>query len=290
MTLGVRDYRWDGEIAPFATVFEGLRPSGSYRAVLGGVPHDFEVATRADYEAVLRASESLPDGAALEDYPALVAVVQAHWHAAGNNGCHFAMHLSEHRGRFGWETWVMDDRGSSAATADAIADMAEQCREPVEVDVLSFVLPHVATPHALGDVVRLLGARRGWKLVENADPRNGDLALLGLSVAIGLGHWSEILGFGLGAPLAHTRRAPFTELAIRAKPPRKARQNHRANMADVPLNQDSATIKLWGDKTERCRAERLGDEQDARGKARVTTVVQIDGRRSRHEHGLEHDS
>ncbi|MEA2188180.1 MAG: hypothetical protein QOK16_3191 [Solirubrobacteraceae bacterium] len=277
VTLTVRDYRWSGEIAPFVPVFECLRPSSSYRAVLGGVPHDFEVATRADYEAVLRASGSLPDGAALEDNPELVALVQAHWHAAGNNGCHFAMHLSEHRQRFGWETWVMDDRDSPAATADAIADTAESRLEPVEVDVLSFVLPHVETPRALGDVVRLLGARPGWNLVENAEPRSGDLALLGLSVGIDLGHWSEILGFGLGAPLAHTRRAPFTELAIRAKPPRRARPNHRAYMADVPLNQDSATIKLWGDETKRCRAERLGDEQDALGKARVTTVVRIDG-------------
>jgi hypothetical protein len=273
----VRDYRWTGEIAPFATVFDCLRPSSSYRAVLKGVPHDFDVATRSDYEAVLHASGSLPDGAALVDHPELVAVVQAHWHAAGNNGCHFAMHLSEHRERFGWETWVMADRGSPATTADAIAETTQQRLEPVEVDVLSFVLPHIETPRALGDVVRSLGGRAGWKLVENADPRDGDLALLGLSVGIDLGHWSEILGFGPGAPLAHTRRAPFTELAIRAKPPRRARRNHRAYMADVPLNQDSATIRLWGDATERCRAERLGDEQDARGKARVTTVVQIDG-------------
>jgi hypothetical protein len=270
----VQDYCWGGEIARFADVIERLQLSGTYRTTLKGVSHDFDVPTRDDYEEALRVCGHLGDGVALTEHPELVAVVQAHWHAAGYNGCRFAMHLSEHRERFGWETWVMADRDSPTAVADAIAERAAKRLAPVEVDVLSFVLPHVETARTLGDVTRSLGGRDGWKLVEDADPVDGGLALLGLTVGIDLGHWSEILGFGDGAPLAYTRRAPFTELAIRAKPPQRSRTNHRAYMADVRLDEDSRTIAQWGRETKRCRAERLGDEHDARGKARVTTVVQ----------------
>jgi hypothetical protein len=233
------------------------------------------VATRADYESALRATGDLPGGASLKDRPDLIAAVQAHWHAVGNNGCRFAMHLSERRERFGWETWVIGDRGGLAGTADAIATRTRQRLPPVEVDILSFVLPHIATSQALGDVVRSLGQREDWKLHEKADLSDDDAELLCLSVRVELGHWSEILGFGHGAPLAYTRRAPFTELAIRAKaPPRMARRDHRAYMADVPLDADTRTFGEWWKETERRRAERLGDEHNARGKARVTTVVE----------------
>jgi hypothetical protein len=273
VTTARQDYCWDGEIAQFADVFEGLHPTGSYSTTLNSVPHRFDVAVRADYEAAFRAAGRLTNQDAIEDHPELVAAVQAHWHASGHNGCRFAMYLSEHRERFGWETWVMARRSSAAVTAEAIGELARERIDPVEVDVLSVVLPHIDTPDGLGDIVRALGERDDWKLSEGEDPLDGDVALLGLSIGIDLGHWSEILGFGRGDPLAHTRQAPFTELAIRAKPPRNARQNQRAFMADVPLDEDSATIAKWGNETKRSRAQRLGDEHDTRGKAKWTTVV-----------------
>ena len=271
------DHRWTGEIDAYAPAFEQLHPTGAYRAVLAEVPQDFEVATRSDYEAALRASGKLAAGASIGDDPELVAAAQAHWHASGANGCHFAMHLSENRERFGWETWVLSDRGDVTATAEAIAEKAGERLAPVDVDVLSFLVPQMEKLEELGELVESLGLREGWKLTKLEDPLDADLVLLGLTVALDLGHWSEILGFGPGAGLANTRRAPFTELAIRAKPPRKARPNHRAYMADVPLDSDSATIALWKRNTHRWRAERLGDEHDARGKAKVTTVYRPTG-------------
>jgi hypothetical protein len=267
------DFCWGGEVAPLAGVFAQLEPTGTYRAVLGGVTRDFMVPTRSDYERVLRDTGSLAKDAALEDDPALVAVVQAHWHSVGHNGCRFAVHLSEHRQRFGWETWVLRDRGGTTATADAIAAVAHDRLEPVDVDVLSCILPRSDT-RALGDVVRSLGRRAGWKLTEKRDPLEHHLTLLCLSVEVDLGYWSEILGFGEGAALANTRRAPFTELVIRAKPPRGAQRKRRVNLADVPLDQDSSTVGRWGQETKRGRAERLGDAQNARGKARVTAVAE----------------
>lgn len=273
MTVAEEDYRWGGEIEPFADVFAGLRPTGSYSTIRDGVPHQFEVALRADYEAVLRTAGRLAGDEALEHCPELVAAVQAHWHAAGNNGCRFAMYLSEHRQRFGWETWVMARR-STIETAEAIAELARERIDPVDVDVLSVLLPYVNTAATLGEVVRMLGDQNGWLLVEGGDPSDRNVSLLGLTIGIEHGYRSEILGFGHGDVLAYTRRAPFTELAIRAKPPRNAREDRRAFMAHVPLDVDGITSGRWGTETKRSRAERLGDEHHARGKAKWTTVVQ----------------
>lgn len=119
-----------------------------------------------------------------------------------------------------------------------------------------------------------MSRRDDWRLAEGRDATDEGIDLLGLSIRIDLGFWSEILGFGQGDQLAHTRRAPFTELAIRAKPSRSARANKRAFMADVPLDEDSATLARWGKETKEARAQRLGDGHDARGKAKWTTVVQ----------------
>lgn len=274
MADAAQDYCWDGEIGPLRAVLESVRPSGVYRADHGGVSREFPVFSYADYETALRAGGALSSGSSLSDHPELIAVAQAHWHASGSNGCRFAMYLSEHRERFGWETWVMRERDTETATADAIAALTHERIDEVEVDVLSFLLPHVRTSAALGEMVVRLGQRDDWRLAEGQDPTDDGVGLLGLSIGIDLGFWSEVLGFGQGRPLAHTRQAPFTELAIRAKPPRSARANKRAFMADVPLDEDSATIARWGNETKRSRAQRLGDGHEARGKAKWTTVVQ----------------
>lgn len=266
------DYCWDGEVGSYAQILERVVPSGVYSATLDGVTRDFAIASRSDYEAALRAGSRLESDMSLDHEPELVAAVQAHWHASGSNGCRFAMYLSEHRERFGWETWVMASRDTAAGTAEAIAKLALERIDDVAVDVLSFVLPHVNTPAVLGEISGCLGDRDGWRLAQGRDATDDTIELLGLSVGIDLGFWSEILGFGQGEPLAYTRRAPFTELAIRAKPPRTARTNKRAFMADVPLD-DSVAFGQWGKETKRARAQRLGNDHDARGKAKWTTVV-----------------
>jgi hypothetical protein len=45
-------------------------------------------------------------------------------------------------------------------------------------------------------------------------------------------------------------------------------------MADIDANLGRDLTAAWWSETEQRRAERLGDEHDARGKAKVTTVVQ----------------
>ncbi|WP_354700526.1 hypothetical protein [Paraconexibacter sp. AEG42_29] len=274
MAVAGQDYRWNGEIGPLGEALGSVRPGATYSVTHGGISRAFTVAGRGDYEAALRDCGALSSDSSLGDHPELVAVVQAHWHASGSNGCRFAMYLSEHRERFGWETWVMRDRGTVQAAASAIAALTNSRIDEVEVDVLSFVLPHVTSSSVLGEIVQCLGTRDGWRVAEGGDATDKDIDLLGLTVGIELGFWSEVLGFGQGEPLAHTRRAPFTELAIRTKPPRGARSSKRAFMADVPLDADSATMGRWKKETKQSRSQRLGDVHDARGKAKWTTVVQ----------------
>ncbi len=278
MSRHTDDYRWDGEVASLEYVFARIDRSGRYRSLIDGVEREFAVTTSTDYEKVFRASGHLKAGEALRSAPELVAAAQAHWHAEGGNGCRFAMYLSENRRAFGWESWVLAERGDPVAYALAVDERVRACLEPAEVDVISILLPHVEDPGRFGDVVRALGDLESWNVStqgEETDASHGDLQLLGLSLAIELEHWSEVLGFGPAAPLAYTRRAPFTELAIRAKPPKRPRvSNHRAYMADIEVDVDRDTMAAWWRETEQRRAERLGDEHDARGKARVTTVVQ----------------
>lgn len=271
------DYRWDGEVSPLRDVFAAIRPSARYSSEIGGAKREFEVATREDYETILRESGHLRTGTALVDAPDLVAAAQAHWHADGNNGCRFAMYLSENRRACGWESWVMAERGDSQAEAMAIDARVRTSLEPAEVDVVSVILPHVEGASRFGEIVLALGDLEQWRVSDQggvSDLRHGDLQFVGLSLSIELEHWSEVLGFGSGESLANTRRAPFTELAIRAKPPRRPRRDHRANMADVDLGLNGEAKDAWWQDTKRRRAERLGEEHDARGKARITTVVQ----------------
>src|SRR5690242_8445281 len=97
MATAGQDYRWGGEFGPFREALDSVRASGAYSATQGGISREFAVASRDDYQLVLRDCGALRGDASLSDHPELVAVVQAHWHASGSNGCRFAVYLSEHR-------------------------------------------------------------------------------------------------------------------------------------------------------------------------------------------------
>src|SRR4051794_28995200 len=96
-----------GGMKAYAGGFDRAQPAGYYETILGGETHPFAIATRDDYDCRLRDTGLLDPGEPLTDHPELCAAVQAHWHAAGSNGCLFAAYLSEHRRDYGWETWVL---------------------------------------------------------------------------------------------------------------------------------------------------------------------------------------
>lgn len=267
-------FEWTGEVSEYAAALATVTPSR--RLAVDGV--DFVVPTRADYERALREAGVLGDGEGWPQRPDLVAAVQAHWHADGHDPCVFAQHMSARRDAHGWETFVLVDHGSASADADALDALCARRLSAPEAEVVSVLVPHGESPAYLVGVLARLAALDAWEVCDEGcedDPALGRLVRLGLRVTVEFGYSSEVLGFGSYAGLAYSRQAPFTELAIRAKPPRKPRRDKRAFMAHVdifpPL--DNPDMKEWWDRTEENRRRRLGLGHDARGKARVVFAL-----------------
>jgi hypothetical protein len=278
MQAGSGIYRWDGEVDDLAVILHRVGASGSYTATTAGKSREFEVPRLADYVDRLRRARVIGAEDAIEDHPPLVAVVQAHWHAAGHNGCLFASLMSDQRTKYGWETWVVPQGTDAAADAAAVrAIVAPRITSP-EAQVVSVLLPHVQSPQRLAAILQELARDAAWHLEDYGvehDVELGRVQRLGLTVDVGEDHWSEVLGFGPGAPLAYTRRAPFTELAIRAKPPAVPEKDRRSYMANMDVDLEKPLFAEYWRETKRQRAARLGDDHALRGKARVTSVVPI---------------
>lgn len=267
-------YRWAGEPSDFSDALAGLQASGGYR--VDG--RTFEVPTREDYELAFSAHGSISTGATISECAELAAAAQAHWHAGGNDGCVFAAALSADRVNSGWETHVLldnvDDAASVAGAIDAL------CRPRIaapEIEVVSVLMPAVDDADTLARLLSRLSPLEHWNVRERGveDVEGiGSVVLLGVRAEVELGHWAEVLGFGRFAGQGNTRLAPFTELAIRVKEPPRPRRNQRAYMADIEMDLDKVEFGRWWHETKRRRAERLGAEQDARAKGRVTFALE----------------
>ena len=276
MTVTV--YEWIKELASYTDALALLRATSSY--VVDGMT--FKLPTRKDYETALVRSSTLRAGEALRDQAELVAAVQAHWHAEGHNACVFAAELSNRRLESGWKTYVVSypEETLKPDSADEIAAMiTELCRPSIadaEIEVVSVILPRLEVSSALARLLHSLGRLPEWCLRERGIENVagiGETVLIGLRAKVELGHWAEVLGFGASRGQGNTRLAPFTELAIRVKEPPRPRRNQRAYMADIEMNIEKAQFGDWWHTTKRQRAERLGVDQDARAKARVTFAV-----------------
>lgn len=226
----------------------------------------------------------------MRDHPRLVAEAQAHWHASEFNGCVFSARLSARRADHGWLTFVISNHRSARAIAEAVEEAIRPGLAAADVDIVSAILPSVVTGTALVDVLRALDDLPQWSLEElgtESDPALGSLVRLALRTPVRpplstdprFDHQSEVLGFGPQAANARTRRAPFTELAVRAKAPARSRESRRAYMADVPvvdemgIKIDGSLMAEMGARTTELRRAILAPEQDRRGKARVSFTV-----------------
>ena len=238
----------------------------------------FPLRTAKDYARVLKEAGFLTGDEALRRRPDLVAVVQAQWHTTGGDGCLFAAGMSARRDEAGWRTIVLESRDSAEHDAAAVAaHTAEHLKAP-ETQILSVVLPHVATAERVCALSRELEAHAGWSLDTVAtehDGAVGPLVLIGLRVALDDSTRSEVLGFGPLVTFPHTRRAPFLELAIRVSLADDRPEPHRAHMADAPrpVGLDEAIAADPRRTPKVVREERLPPEQDARAKARVTFTL-----------------
>jgi hypothetical protein len=264
---------WQGHLAEITTLLGDLAKSGSCEGTGGS----FEFPSRDDYAAALRVNGALAEGANLEQDPRLAAIAQAHWHLCGSNSCTFASFLSEQREEYGWETHVITDCEDPRQLAEQIAEItATRLPEP-EIEVISILLPELDQEADLGATLRRLSGRSEWEIREEGketDNELGELMRIGVRTAVEFDHWSEVLGFGSFPAQANTRLAPFTELAIRAKPPKRPRRrSHRAFMADIDVDLESETFEAWWHMTVAERARRLASDQDRRGKAKVTFVL-----------------
>jgi hypothetical protein len=262
-------YQWSGEVADIAEILEVGTPTLRY----SGNGGDFEVFSRQDYESAFKEQGALTGTEQLATNPALLAAAQAHWHSSGANACTFAAYLSDRRGEFGWETYVLGGEVDARDLAATISALAQARLPDPEVEVLSVLLPDLSEEAELAALLARLSRLADWEIVETGteeDPKLGDLVRLGLRAAVEFNHWAEILGFGQFASQPNTRLAPFTELAIRAKPPDRPRRNHRAYMADIWVDKAQVDFGRWWHETEEERKARLTADQDLRGKAKST--------------------
>jgi len=267
-------FHWDG-----APLFEAeiLAATSCGHAVELESGQTLERPGHDDYERALREGGRLGSAEKLTDRPELVAAAQAHWHAEGGNSCIFSAYLSEERQDHGWETFVVLESGPAAELAAGIEEIVAPRLAAPAIEIVSVVLPNLDDAAELAALVGHLGALPDWSAVEigeETDEHAGALVKVGLRRDVELDFESEVLGFGCHPGAARTRLAPFTELAIRAKPPPRFKSHMRAVMADIRLPDISgATMGEWGKETAQLRESMLGDGHDLRGKAKVTFVL-----------------
>jgi hypothetical protein len=260
---------WQGFTADIAGAIEQLGITDSCEARDEAIP----LASRADYAEAMRTAGLMGKKDELAKHSQLAAAAQAHWHATGSDGCTFAAFLSERRDEYGWETHVVSGSSDARDLAYAIAEVVERRQAEPEVEVVSVLLPELDDEALLSALLVRLAGLTDWDVHLQGRETNedlGPLVRLGVRAAVEFDHWSEVLGFGCFAAQANTRLAPFTEMAIRAKPPKTHRLNQRAYMADIDTGFERDQVRAWWRATEDDRSRRLGKSQDLRGKARVT--------------------
>jgi hypothetical protein len=260
---------WQGSTADIASAIKRLEITDSCEARDEAIP----LACRADYAAAMRTAGLIAEEGELAKHPLLAAAAQAHWHGIGSTGCTFAAFLSERRDEYGWETHVVSGSSDARDLAYAIAEIVDRRQVEPEVEVVSVLLPELDDEALLSAVLVRLAGRADWDVHlqgREIDEELGSLVRLGVRTAVEFDHWSEVLGFGCFAAQANTRLAPFTEMAIRAKPPKRHRPNQRAYMADIDTGFERDQVRAWWQATKDDRSRRLPAGQDLRGKARVT--------------------
>lgn len=273
------DTRWHGDAGEFAGVFEDVVPTLVYR-VLGQV---FRVPSREDYQHAFLRAGLLEPGMDIASVSEFVAAAQADWHGGGHNACTFAAYMSSRRDDVGWQTVVLEPRADAAADAAAVHAALQPTYQAPEAEVVSIVLPHITTPEQVAGLVSAIAQHPAWSVTDNGtetDPDLGALIRLGLTVDLGVcfapefPFLSEVLVFGPIPTFGRTRWAPFFEIAVRVKPPRKRPRDQRAFMAQVLIpGLENPEMRDWFRQTEAQRTARLGSDHDERAKARVAVAL-----------------
>lgn len=273
-TAPMNFFHWDGRPLLDPRLLDGADRSCAVELETG---KSLDQPGAEDYEGALRAAGRLGEAETLVERPDLVAAAQAHWHAEKCNSCIFSAYLSSERLEHGWESFVVLESGPAGELGDGIEEVIAPRLSAPATEIVSVILPQLDDSADLAALISHLGRLPDWSLIElgeEDDDAVGTLVRLGLRRDVQLDYVSEVLGFGPHPGAARTRLAPFTELAIRAKPPPRPKNHGRAVMTDVRLPDVSgALFGEWGAETAALRKRMLGTSHDLRGKAKVSFVV-----------------
>lgn len=228
----------------------------------------------------------------------LVGETQRLWHARSEQGCRFAGVLSqrdENRDSMddvGWfqivVTGVGDRHWSRNALLDLNAQVERLARRVKAAQAMSLIFPAITGPDALVRLIREIGALPRWTLEVPPDdervkpPLDDTMLHIGLRYEISSGCRSYALGLGPFAFFPRTRRAPFTEIALVAKPAQGASQSsrlkrteHEAHLAYMNIDWlDAPAFEKLIDSTSAHRLRLLGG-QNPSAKARVTFALPV---------------
>lgn len=253
-------------------------------------------ADRKAYVDALIAQDLIVDEDELLRRHALVGEVQRLWHARAEQGCRFAAVLSvrndahDRMDDVGWfqivVTGIGDNLWSPGALLDLNAQVERLARRIKAAQAMSLIFPAVTKVATLVRLIREIGALPGWVLeAPPADdgvkpPLDEAMLQLGLRYQVAGGCRAYALGLGPFAFFPRTRRAPFLEIALVAKPargnsksPRLKRTAHEAHLAYMNIDWlEPAAFEKLIDSTSALRRKLLGVD-DPSAKARVTFSV-----------------
>ena len=236
--------------------------------------------TRFDYVDFLVRQKVVADEQEFMSLLDLNEEVYLDWLRRGQVGCVFAQLLGRRRNRAQMRTVVLkcDEPWQLASEIDA--ETTDAIANPT-VEGLSILLTTIVTAESLVRLLAALSERSRWRV-----PRQGSwgksLVRLGLEFNIEGQRWAEVLGLGpFPAFLPLTRQGPITSLEIRTKPKRAmksktVRHTIAAHLAEMPTDHYLSSKKhgvLFAKMTRALRCRILGEEDDKRGKARVTFSV-----------------
>jgi hypothetical protein len=236
--------------------------------------------TPADYRQAISECAS---GAGLQssDY----ATAQRAWFLRGQSGCVFARFAAMKEAGIGWDyiVWGGQLDHLTLQVVNRIDDLVQEATEDDETQVVSVLLPTVETgADALAVVDALVAGTSFW--VERELIFDDRLVVYLRRSISGDGQDVQawVMAFGPFGFIPNTRRAPFFELVIRAKPKpdwifeRLNPDRAAAHLADVPLVMPPRHWEHRWQSTLRKTREILGHEPNEVSSARATISVPIE--------------
>ncbi len=258
---------------PEGIIFDGLATSLEIRTAQKA----YRFPTYADYEACLINQGACVNECDLRSNEALVRGIHRHWHRQGQTGCWFAQEFSKTMNLEKWRAVVISAHRAvncrqiiSREVEDAIA--ASDC------EALSIIFPRLNTLSELLDLIGLCRSIEGWMV----GPPDGTDDIAGIQIKIPLQHGcsSWVLGFGPFNFLPITRRAPFTELAVRTKPAKQPLTHDALNtdidaahLADIPSHFTQDKFNKCMANTAAMKRRLLQTDDHPTARAKVTFAI-----------------